>query len=107
MPRGEADGDGWLVGPFLDLERGASGLSVFDASHLADGPLWQGALPYPLPPRPARVLRGGVSRQRAGSAEERPSSTRPWFDAFTSQFWVMWPRMQLRSRIAREIGLRS
>ena len=49
VPRGEADGDGWLVGPFLDLERGASGLSVFDAQHLAGGPLWQGILPYPLP----------------------------------------------------------
>ena len=49
VPRGEADGDGWLVGPFLDLDRGVSGLSVFDASHLADGPLWQGILPYPLP----------------------------------------------------------
>ena len=49
MPRGEAEGDGWLVGPFLDLERGASGLSLFDAQHLADGPLWQGLLPYPLP----------------------------------------------------------
>ena len=49
VPRGEADGDGWLVGPFLDLERRAAGLSVFDARHLADGPLWQGILPYPLP----------------------------------------------------------
>ena len=49
VPRGEVDGDGWLVGPFLDLERRASGLSVFDAQHIADGPLWQGILPYPLP----------------------------------------------------------
>ena len=49
VPRGDAEGDGWLVGPFLDLERGASGLSVFDAQHLADGPFWQGILPYPLP----------------------------------------------------------
>ena len=49
VPRGAAEGDGWLVGPFLDLERGASGLSVFEAARLADGPLWQGILPYPLP----------------------------------------------------------
>ena len=49
VPRGGTEGDGWLVGPFLDLERRASGLSVFDAGHLADGPLWQGILPYPLP----------------------------------------------------------
>ena len=49
VPRGAEDGDGWLVGPFLDLERRAAGLSVFDARHLADGPLWQGILPYPLP----------------------------------------------------------
>ena len=49
VPRGGAEGDGWLVGPFLDLERRAAGLSVFDARHLAGGPLWQGILPYPLP----------------------------------------------------------
>ena len=49
VPLGEAESDGWLVGPFLDLERRASGLSVFDAGHLADGPLWQGILPYLLP----------------------------------------------------------
>ena len=49
VPRGDAEGDGWLVGPFLDLERRVAGLSVFDARHLADGPLWQGILPYPLP----------------------------------------------------------
>ena len=49
VPRGAGEGEGWLVGPFLDLERGTSGLSVFDARHLADGPLWQGLLPYPLP----------------------------------------------------------
>ena len=49
VPRGGTEGDGWLVGPFLDLERRAAGLSVFDARHLADGPLWRGILPYPLP----------------------------------------------------------
>ena len=49
VPRGTAEGDGWLVGPFLDLERRAAGLSVFEAQRLADGPLWQGILPYPLP----------------------------------------------------------
>ena len=49
VPRGEREGDGWLTGPFLDLERRAAGLSVFEASRLADGPLWQGILPYPLP----------------------------------------------------------
>ena len=45
--------------------------------------------------------------QSAGSVEGRPRRTRPWLEAFTSQFWVMWPRMQFMSRIAREIGLRS
>ena len=49
VPRGETEGDGWLVGPFLDLKRRAAGLSVFEAQRLADGPLWQGMLPYPLP----------------------------------------------------------
>ena len=49
VPRGDAEGDGWLVGPFLDVHRRATGLSVFEARRLADGPLWQGVLPYPLP----------------------------------------------------------
>ena len=49
VPRGEREGDGWLVGPFLDLERRAAGLNVFEAQRLEDGPLWQGILPYPLP----------------------------------------------------------
>ena len=49
VPRGETEGDGWLLGPFLDLDRRTAGLNVFDAAHLADGPLWEGILPYPLP----------------------------------------------------------
>ena len=49
VPRSEAEGDGWLTGPFLDVRRRATGLSVFEATRLADGPLWQGILPYPLP----------------------------------------------------------
>ena len=49
VPRGAGEGEGWLVGPFLDLERRVAGLSVFEASRLGDGPLWQGLLPYPLP----------------------------------------------------------
>ena len=49
MPRHEAEGDGWLLGPFLDTNRGIAGLNVFDAAHLEDGPMWQGELPYPLP----------------------------------------------------------
>ena len=49
VPRGEAEGEGWLIGPFLDVRRRAAGLNVFEAGRLADGPLWQGVLPYPLP----------------------------------------------------------
>ena len=49
VPRGADEGDGWLLGPFLDLRRRASGLAVFEAKRLADGPLWEGILPYPLP----------------------------------------------------------
>ena len=40
---------GWLVGTFLDYERGVTGLTVFDAEHLSDGPLATAWLPYPLP----------------------------------------------------------
>ena len=49
VPRGQGEGEGWLLGPFLDLQRRTSGLAVFEAQHLADGPLWEGILPYPLP----------------------------------------------------------
>ena len=49
VPRGEAEGYGWLIGPYLDVGREASGLNVFDAKHISEGPVWQGILPYPLP----------------------------------------------------------
>ena len=49
VPRGPGEGDGWLLGPFLDVTRRAAGLRVFDARRLADGPLWEGTLPYPVP----------------------------------------------------------
>ena len=46
-PRGEDDG--WLLGHFLDYERSASGISVFDARRVADGPIARTWLDYPLP----------------------------------------------------------
>ena len=49
VPRGDAEGDGWLIGPFLDIRRRAAGLNVFEAARVSDGPLWQGILPYPVP----------------------------------------------------------
>ena len=49
VPRGDAEGDGWLIGPFLDIRRQATGLNVFEAARLSNGPLWQGILPYPVP----------------------------------------------------------
>ena len=41
--------DGWLVGAFLDYVRGLSGIAVFDARHVADGPVARAWLEYPLP----------------------------------------------------------
>ena len=49
VPRGETEGDGWLIGPFLDIRRRATGLNVFEAARVSDGPLWRGILPYPVP----------------------------------------------------------
>lgn len=49
VPRGETEGDGWLIGPFLDIRRRAAGLNVFEAARVSDGPLWRGILPYPVP----------------------------------------------------------
>ena len=45
----QREDDGWLVGPFLDYARRLSGVAVFDARHVADGPVGLGWLDYPLP----------------------------------------------------------
>ena len=41
--------EGWLVGAFLDYVRGLTGIAVFDARHVADGPVARAWLEYPLP----------------------------------------------------------
>ena len=46
-PRDEDDG--WLIGTFLDHARGFSGVAVFDARRIADGPVARARLDYPLP----------------------------------------------------------
>jgi len=45
----EAEDDGWLVGTFLDHERGVSGVAVFDARRVGDGPVARAWLDYSLP----------------------------------------------------------
>ena len=47
VPRSEDDG--WLVGAFLDSTRGLTGVAVFDARHVGDGPVARAWLDYPLP----------------------------------------------------------
>ena len=51
VPRreGRSEDDGWLVGTFLDYERTASGVTVFDARRVGDGPVARAWLDYPLP----------------------------------------------------------
>lgn len=50
VPRpGGAEGVGWLVGTALDLARRRTLFSVFDAQHLADGPIAQGAMARTMP----------------------------------------------------------
>lgn len=44
-----AEGEGWLVGTALDLKKKAMLFSVFDAMHLADGPIAQGTLNRVMP----------------------------------------------------------
>ena len=41
--------DGWLVGAFLDYVRGLTGIAVFDARGVDDGPVARAWLEYPLP----------------------------------------------------------
>ena len=48
-PSRRSEDDGWLLGPFLDYERRASGLAVFDARHVAGGPVARAWLDYLLP----------------------------------------------------------
>ena len=50
VPRagGGAD-DGWLVGTLLDADRQRSGVAVFDARRVDEGPLAQAWLPYTVP----------------------------------------------------------
>ena len=45
----QSEDDGWLVGVFLDYVRGLTGIAVFDARHVADGPVARAWLEYPLP----------------------------------------------------------
>ena len=47
VPRSEDDG--WLIGPYLDHRRSSSGVAVFDARRVADGPVARARLDYPLP----------------------------------------------------------
>ncbi len=48
-PGSTREGDGWLVGTALDLARRQMVFSVFDAQHLADGPVVEGRLDRVMP----------------------------------------------------------
>jgi all-trans-8'-apo-beta-carotenal 15,15'-oxygenase len=48
-PASAQEGAGWLIGTALDVVRGQTVLSVFDAMHLSEGPLARAWLPYALP----------------------------------------------------------
>ena len=48
-PSARYEDDGWLIGPIHDSVRGASAVAVFDARHVADGPVARAWLDYPLP----------------------------------------------------------
>lgn len=49
FPDASAEDDGWLVGSFLSWKRGVSGIAVFDARRVSNGPVARAWLPYPLP----------------------------------------------------------
>ncbi len=49
FPDGTSEDDGWLVGTFLAHKRGVSGITVFDARRVSDGPVMTAWLPYPIP----------------------------------------------------------
>ena len=49
FPGGRGEDEGWLVGSVLDYEHGVSGVTVFDARRVPEGPVARAWLPYPLP----------------------------------------------------------
>ncbi len=49
FPHATGEDDGWLVGTFLDSVTARSGVAVFDARGVADGPLARAWLPFTLP----------------------------------------------------------
>ncbi|MCR9278573.1 MAG: carotenoid oxygenase family protein [Pseudomonadaceae bacterium] len=48
-PGSEPDSKGWVIGSFLDVRSKQTGLNVFNAQAIADGPIAQARLPYALP----------------------------------------------------------
>lgn len=48
-PGSAPESTGWLMGTFLDLTHGVTGLNVFDATAVASGPIVTARLPYPIP----------------------------------------------------------
>ena len=48
-PGSAREGEGWVIGSALDVQRGRLLCSVFDAEHLADGPIAQGELERVMP----------------------------------------------------------
>ena len=48
-PGAKTEVDGWVIGTALDLKRGITQLSAFDADRISDGPLAIARLPYALP----------------------------------------------------------
>ena len=74
VPRSEDDG--WLVGPYLDYVQGSSGIAVFDARSVADGPVARARLDYPLP----LALHGHFSRPEADPRRARRGHDTPFED---------------------------
>jgi all-trans-8'-apo-beta-carotenal 15,15'-oxygenase len=49
-PSSRSEMDGWILGPSINLRAGKTELHVFDARHIADGPIctWQAPVALPL-----------------------------------------------------------
>lgn len=48
-PNSKPNTQGWVIGSFLDVRSKQTGLNVFNAEALADGPIAHASLPYALP----------------------------------------------------------
>jgi carotenoid cleavage dioxygenase len=87
-PDSAAESKGWLVGTFLDLQRGTTRLNVFDVEAVASGPVATATLPYVIPlGLHGKFVFGWFTSPRRASACHSPRSQARWRCALRLRCW--------------------